>query len=103
MSGRCSGVGGSLGPDLGFGWVGCLLSARLVGGGLVGEGLCGGGGLEDLLEFCCLGEVLLLVAAVGWLWSRVAGVHGAGLANSCLFSPTTVCLYLTGVGRARQV
>ena len=64
----------------------------------MGEGLCGGGGLEDLLEFCCLGEVLLLVAAVGWLWSRVAGVHGAGLANSCLFSPTTVCLCLTGVG-----
>ena len=56
------------------------------------EELYGDSKLEDLLEFCYLGEMLLLVAAVGWLWSHVAGVHGAGLAGNCLFSPTTVCL-----------
>ena len=67
MSKKCSGINGSLNPDLKFSRIGCLLNAQLIEGRLMREELYGDSKLEDLLELCYLGEMLLLVAAVGWL------------------------------------
>ena len=50
-----------------FRWVGCLINAQLIEGRLMREELYGDSKLEDLLEFCYLGEMLLLDAAVCWL------------------------------------
>ena len=74
VSKKCSGINGSLSPDPKFRWVGCLINAQLIEGRLMRE-LYGDSKLEDLHEFRYLSEMLLLGAAVCWLYLHVAGVR----------------------------
>ena len=67
MSKKCSGINGSLSPDPKFRCIGCLINAQLIEVRLMREELYGDSKLEALLEFCYLGEMLLLGAAAGWL------------------------------------